>query len=361
MRIEVIDNREKLSGIEDLWTSFTRENFPHLCNDYFWNRAALNSYFPRSPVKVFLFYDRKELVGILPLCLNKSTFAKLPVWKYHFFEQGIGLSTLLLQPSRLTEYFKILWADVAKYLPEFQVLKLTTSGKQKEELFPFFKMIQHNGYHVLFTNKKVLRLKIKSGKEFREHVFTGHHRREFRRIERRLRENFNCQIEQPKCDNLTGDFAVYWQRFIHLYQKSWKHSSARSLSNRASENTFFQTIFRHFAQIGRLYVSFLRLDGTDVASDWRVLHQGVVYGLQTVFDEKYRRYAPGLYLLQTGLLNLTKEGNLEFDYLGNQQFKKYISNTHHTYHDIYILTSSIYGRILKHFSTFSKARFRFLK
>lgn len=361
MRIEVIENREDLSKIGNLWTAFSQKHFHHLCNDYFWNVTALDNYFPGSAIKVFLFYDQEELIGILPLCLSKSTFTKLPVWKYHFFEQGIGLTTPLIKPSHLRECFETLRIKLAGYLPVFHVLKLTLNREQKEALSPFFKMANYHGFTVLFTTKTVLRLKIKSGLEFGEQVFTGHQHREFRRIEKRLRENFKLHNEQPEREKLITDFDRYWQRFILLYQKSWKHSSKRSLSNVASENIFFQTIFRGYAEREQLHVSFLQLDNSDVASDWRVLHRGVVYGLQIVFDENYRRYSPGRYLLYKDLFNLTEQGNFEFDYLGSQEFKKYVSNKSQSFHDVYILDNGVYGKILGHLAKFSGIPFRIVE
>lgn len=357
MRLQVIETFSGLAKIENTWENFARENFPHLCSSFLWQASALKNYFPGSPFKAILFYEDDQLSGILPLCNSRSTFVKLPVRKYHFFEQGIGLSTALIPPSHLLECFRRLWQQLPRSLPNFHILKLTVSESQRDSLQSFFKEIKKDGYTPLFNTKSVLGLKINHGEDFWNTVLNPKGRREFKRIENRLKSQSGITVVQPEPGSLVSEFDLYWQRFSRLYRQSWKHQSRRSISTLSSENGFFHTLFKHYAQKGQLYISFLRFNDADIASNWWVNYQEVFYGLQTVFNDEYKQYAPGIYLIQKDLMRLIEKGNTRFDFMGCQSYKKKFSNLENTYYDVYILTNSLYGKLLNRFRTRSKMNF----
>lgn len=354
MKLEVIETFSELTKIENTWKNFVREHFPHLCNGFFWQVNALKHYFPVSPFKAILFYEGGQLVGILPLCYSRSTFIKLPVRKYHFFEQGIGLSTTLVLPSRLLDCLGLLWRQLPQFFANFHILKLTVSGSQKDEFQSFLNEIKQDGYTPLSIPKKVLGLTVNAGEDFHSNILDPKGRREFKRVENRLKAQPDFSVAQPEMDDLSNDFDLYWQRFHNLYRQSWKHQSHRSLSARPSESGFFRTLFKHYAEMKQLHISFLRFDNTDIASNWWVKHQNVFYGLQTVFDGEYKQYAPGIYLIQKDLMALIEKGNTRFDFMGCQSYKKKFSNLENTFYDLYILTNSRYGKLLNRLRTRSK-------
>lgn len=357
MRLQVVETFSELAEIENTWENFVQESFPHLCDSFIWQVNALQYYFPDSPFKVILFYEDKQLTGILPLSYNRSSFIKLPVRKYHFFEQGIGLSTALIQPSRLLECFRLLWQQLPRLLPSFHILKLTLSESQIVEMQPFLREIKQDGYTPLFINKSVLGLAINQGENFWDNVLNPKGRREFKRVENRLKIQLDFSIIQPEPGNIADNFDQYWQRFNKLYRQSWKQQSHRSISTRSSENGFFHTLFKQYAEKGQLHISFLCTHDTDIASNWWINHRKVFYGLQTVFNDAYKQYAPGIYLIQKDLMALMEKGNTQFDFMGCQSYKKKFSNAESTYYDLYILTNSLYGKLLNLFRTRSKTNF----
>lgn len=124
----------------------------------------------------------------------------------------------------------------------------------------------------------------------------------------------------------------------------------------AAEMRFFHDIFQEYARRHALWANFLRLNEQDAAAVWCVKHQGVMYGLQTVYDQRYKSYAPGSYLLQKGLISLEAAGDLRFDFMGNQPYKKYLSNGRCCYYDVYILPGNCYGRLLSRLGRLSSSR-----
>lgn len=242
-------------------------------------------------------------------------------------------------------------------LANFHILKLTVSESQKVTLQSFLNEIKQEGFTPLIITKGVLGLTVNKGEDFRNNVLDPKGRREFKRVENRLKTQLDFSIAQPGADDLANDFDLYWQRFHNLYRQSWKHQSHRSLSARLSESGFFRTLFKQYAEKKQLHISFLRFNNTDVASNWWVKHQNVFYGLQTVFNDEYKQYAPGIYLIQRDLMALIEKGNTRFDFMGCQSYKKKFSNAENIYYDLYILTNSSYGKLLNRLRTRSKTNF----
>jgi CelD/BcsL family acetyltransferase involved in cellulose biosynthesis len=358
LEIKIIETLQELGEIEPLWKAFARENTPHLCNSYFWQIAALNNYFNDAPIKVFLFYEGNELTGVLPMCFNRSSFVKFPVKKYHFFEQGIGLTTLMFKSSCLLECFRRLWENLPVFLAEFDVLKLTLEQNHKEILLPFFRKIRQEGFTILFAEKQALALQSISQKNYFENIFNGRQRRDHKRLMKKMERDYQIQTERISREDLFNKFDLYWHRFLSLYQKSWKHDSQRSLSSLTAETGFFYSLFQHYAAQQLAYLSFLRLDNNDVAAVWIVQHLKTWYGLQTVYDATFKQYSPGIYLIQESIFSLIQNDSAKIDFMGSQRYKKKFSNLESTYYDFYILTNRLYGKVLKKLSAKSKMDFQ---
>jgi hypothetical protein len=358
LEIKIIESLQELTGFEQSWETFARKNSPHLCNSYFWQLAALKNYFSDAPYKIILFYEGNALLGILPLCLTRSTFVKLPVRKYHFFEEGIGLTTLMFQSSDLRACFQQMWGNLTFFLAEFDVLKLTLTQNQKEILLPFFQKIREEGFIVLFAEKKALGLHSVSKEDYLGNVFNARQRREHRRMIRKMEQSNQIQIEEISEEDLLNKLDLYWHRLISIYEKSWKHVSQRSLSTRSAETGFFYSLFRRYAEQQEANLSFLSLDNKDVAAVWMIKHLETWYGLQTVYDETFKQYSPGIYLIQETVLSLIQKSPVIIDFMGIQNYKRKFSNLESTYYDFYILTNRLYGKMLNKLSARSKMDFQ---
>lgn len=358
MELHIIQNRQDLHRFLPLWEDFAGEHFPHLCNSPRWQVQAREHYFAKSPLWFISFFERGRLAGVLPLCRSLSSFVKLPVWKYHFFEQGIGLGELMLLPEYLETGLELLWQSFPEITPRFHILKITCSGEQKNRLGDFFNQKKQAGYAILEIQKKALGLVVESGQNFFQQVLDPKGRREYRRLESHLHQAGEFELLQLDPQSLQHDFDSCWQRFISIYRRSWKHDSRRSLSARKAESRFFYGLFGHFAGRHELFTSFLRLNGTDAASNWWVHYRGTWYGLQTVFDDRYKQLSPGIFLIQKDIERLMAQGHTRFDFMGSQSYKKKFSNAERQYFDLYIFNRGWYGKLLRQLSIHSNFDFQ---
>lgn len=74
----------------------------------------------------------------------------------------------------------------------------------------------------------------------------------------------------------------------------WKGEAGTAIVSDPATEAFYREIAREFERRRELRLSRICLDGTTVAFDLCILHDGRLYLLKTGFDEDFRRLAPGL-------------------------------------------------------------------
>ena len=356
MEVEIIDDYHSLIQFRKEWEDFSQSHFPELFNSFLWNVNSLQSFFKDSPFIVFLFYQSNKLVGILPLCLSRSTFVKMPVRKYDSFEQAIGLSSLMILDGHLEKCLNIFFDNIKRYLSRFDTLRLTLTAAQFDQLHNWLKNLHSRGFRLFSREKKVMGLEGKSKEDLLNQMFSKKRRHEFRRMQRRLREQFPLKIEHADASFLSENLDGYWQRFIKVYKNSWKIRSHRSVSEKPMEYNFYYSLFSEQGQQKKLFFSSLLDNDKDIAALWSIEHQGIIYPLQVTYNQNYHKYSPGTFLIQSHLFSLIKNGFYCFNFMGPQTIKAYFGNIVKCYYDINILNKNLYPKLLSHLAPFSHKR-----
>jgi len=354
LELKVLDTHQGLIDFQKEWEHFSQRHFPELFNSFIWNFAALRNFFPDSPFVVLAFYHSDELVGILPLCLSRSTFVKMPVRKYDSFEQAIGLTSVMVLNNYLEQCLSLFWDHADKYLSAFHTLRLTLTAAQFDQLNNWLKNLSSQGLTLFSSKKKVICLNGKSREDLLKIIFSKKRRHEYRRMEKRMREKFPMQTIHVDNSYNPASLDGYWKRFIDVYKKSWKIKSHRSISEIPAEHNFYYALFKGYGQQQRLFLSFMQDGERDIASLWSVEHYGKIYPLQITYNRDYGSYSPGTYLIQDHLLKLIKNGYHQFNYMGSQTIKQYFGNTVNLYYDINILNRDLYSQLLHHMARFSR-------
>ncbi len=354
MDLKLIDDHQGLIQFKEEWEDFSESHFPELFNSYIWNVNALQNFFTDSPFIIFLFYQSNRLVGILPFCLSRSTFVRMPVRKYDSFEQAIGLTSLMILGEHLEKCLTIFFDSMKRHLSPFHTLRLTLTAAQFERSGNYLKNLDNQGFKLFSGEKKVMCLEGKSKEDLLSQIFSKKRRHEFRRMRRRLQKQFPLKTEHTDAGLLSENLDTYWHRFIWVYKNSWKIKSYRSVSEKSEEYDFYHGLFRDYGQRKKLFFSSLLDDDRDIAVLWSIEHQGIIYPLQVTYNQNYHKYSPGTFLIQSHLITLIKNGFCRFNYMGPQKIKTYFGNTAKWYYDINILNKGIYSQFLRYLVPLSR-------
>ncbi|RMI15191.1 MAG: GNAT family N-acetyltransferase [Calditrichaeota bacterium] len=354
LKIQIIRSREALRTFRGAWEAFAGKDFPELVNSFPWQWYALAGHHPHGDLHVVVFREEQRLRGILPLCRVRSTFSRMPVWKYCCPEPHIGQTTPLIPPEHILGCFQRWWERQEYFPTDFHLINFALSPDQCTALEPFWQHLEREGLAVRFIPKSIRFLEVSSREHFWNEVLNKHRRKEFRRIQKHLQSQFTVQVFSPEAHTLAADFQALWERFLRLYRRSWKHRSPRSLTRNPAEAKFFRSLIEDFAARRQTRAFFLTLDEQDAAAVWWIVHRGAVYGLQTAYDARWQAYSPGLYLLQRSLLSLLEQGYQRINYMGAQPYKAWLSNREAPYLGGYIFNRGWYPQLLHRFSPWAR-------
>lgn len=127
------------------------------------------------------------------------------------------------------------------------------------------------------------------------HDLDRHTRRELGRLRRKLEaERKGTQI-RPLAHPV--DLQQELQAALELEARGWKGHRRTAILCRADTASFYRMVAADLARRGELRLSTISADGHLIAFDLCVVAHSRAWILKGAYDERYRRYAPGLILL----------------------------------------------------------------
>lgn len=89
-----------------------------------------------------------------------------------------------------------------------------------------------------------------------------------------------------------------FDKLIEVSLKSWKQEAGISMSAETARGRFFQCVTTAAARRGAWLGWILEADGRQIAMEYDLVSDGVVYAIRSDFDAAYAAYSPGAYLEQ---------------------------------------------------------------
>jgi CelD/BcsL family acetyltransferase involved in cellulose biosynthesis len=148
-------------------------------------------------------------------------------------------------------------------------------------------------YHIVEWTSRALFRPRQSAQHYLDAVGNPHHRRQWRRQERRLAELGELRYEHY----VPGSDPDPWvDAFIALEQAGWKGRNGTAFGCRAEHRAFLQAVTRQAAADGRLMMMSLRLGDRLLASKLNFVIPPGAYTFKIAFDESFQKYSPGVLL-----------------------------------------------------------------
>jgi CelD/BcsL family acetyltransferase involved in cellulose biosynthesis len=119
-----------------------------------------------------------------------------------------------------------------------------------------------------------------------------HHRRELRRLSRRLAEEMGGTLE---VQDLSHDAAMI-DRFLELEAAGWKGRLGTAFAARPGHDAFFREVCAEFRDAGRLQMLALTAGDRPAALKCNLLAGDEVFCFKIAYDESLARFSPGVQL-----------------------------------------------------------------
>ncbi len=143
-----------------------------------------------------------------------------------------------------------------------------------------------------------------SPEEYLNASMSAKKRKELRRQHKRLAEEGTLSVERLEGET---NLALWTQEFLSIERAGWKGAEGSALASATETEQFFTKALAGAASAGRLERVALRVDGRAVAMLANFLTPPGSYSFKTAFDERYKRYSPGLLLQLENLEVLSSE------------------------------------------------------
>lgn len=131
--------------------------------------------------------------------------------------------------------------------------------------------------------------------DYIEQAISKHHVRELNRQRRRIADLGRLDFEIARQPN---DVRSALEEFLHLENQGWKGRKRTSLVADRHRAAFAREAINNLAEVDRVRIHSLNLDGKTIASLIVFIMGGDAYTWKTTYDEEYAKYSPGKLLMQ---------------------------------------------------------------
>ena len=308
MEIEVIDDLERLLGLEPAWAALGAQ-FPTPLVQFEWFVSCAEALYLPGQIRVVTLLDNGRVTAIAPLAKAKRRYGQWlevmgstrlyePTGVLYETEEALGELTRRLISLRHP-------LDLGRLSADSPLLKSPTWHADRKGLW-----LRRPG-----ANSCALSLE--PGWEAIWRGMSKSRRADFRRMKRRADEKGGCRMDTltPSSEQVETVF----EQAMDIEAAGWKRSRGTCLRNDPVLANFFACYCRRMAKVGALYVFFLRIGEKPVAMHLAVEHASVMWGLKIGYDERMRPLSPGLFLVWETIRYAADKGLARFEFLGSEE------------------------------------------
>ncbi|MCA9054674.1 MAG: GNAT family N-acetyltransferase [Planctomycetaceae bacterium] len=138
---------------------------------------------------------------------------------------------------------------------------------------------------------------------------SSHHRRELRRLHRRLSEQGQLTLRTISRPQDCG----YWTHiFLELERSGWKGTHETAIASQPASKAYFEELISNASAAGKLQMLGLFLNGEPIALKLNLLTQSGGFACKIAYDEQFSRFSPGIQLEIENIRMLHNETALDW-------------------------------------------------
>ena len=158
------------------------------------------------------------------------------------------------------------------------------------------------------SSRPVLNATVDADEHFANAV-SGHHRRNYNRLRRRLGERGTLTFEIARQPD---EMRSAMETFLTLEMMSWKGRARTAMASDRYQAAFAREALHLLAERDMVRITTLKLDGETIASLVVLLVGGVAYTWKTAFDETLKEFSPGILLMIDTTRHLLDDPNVQW-------------------------------------------------
>lgn len=140
-------------------------------------------------------------------------------------------------------------------------------------------------------------------------------RKEVERVRRRLEE-------EGRLEFVLEEDATHLEDGLRIEGSGWKLERGTAIVSEPAVHRFYLSVAEWAARHDWLRLAFLRLDGQPIAFDFCLHAGGAAYVMKGGYDERYRRFGPGMLLTYEELAHAFEAGMEAYEFCGADEAYK---------------------------------------
>jgi len=307
--IEVIDDLERLPGLEEAWAALG-VRFPTPLLQFEWFVSCAEALYRPGQICVVTLLDNGRVTAIAPLARVQR--------RYGQWLEVMG-STRLYEPTGLLYETHAALGELTRCLTSLgyplALGRLSTDSPLLKE-GPSWE-INRQGLWLRRPGANSCALSLQSGWEAIWRGMSKSRRTDFRRLKRRADEKggYHMDTFTPSPDQVE----TVLEKAMDIEAAGWKRTRGTCLKNDPILLNFFTRYCRRMANLHALYVFFLRLKEKPVAMHVAVEHARALWIFKIGYDERMQHLSPGLFLALETVRHAADKGLARYEFLGSEE------------------------------------------
>jgi len=328
LQMRVVSSGADFDALQPSWSRLHAESGASVFQSFEWQRTwwkHLGEAAPALRLHVVVLAQDAEVVAIAPFVVETiaiAPFAKLR--RLGFL--GTGMSDyldVLVQKGLEVPCCARLAAHLADDAVGFDVLSLTDLPDRSPTRGPLFEALRRRGFDgKAFVAEQCPRAFLKPTWKETLDSFQGTHRRQLGWRRRGLEKRFAVELDICGSeDRLSTDL----EEFMQMHQQRWARVGKKGVYADESVAAFQREIAGIFFRRGWLFLAFLRIDGSRIASFCGFRHRDelAVYLTGMRDPGEARKFSPGIVLHAMCMEATIEQGVRTYDFLRGVEAYKY--------------------------------------
>ena len=326
-RIEWVTDRDRFLGLADAWDRLCGKGAAPFA-DHAWFKSWWDAFGRDRSLRVCLLWRGGDLCAALPLAITGSTVTGLANLETPSF----------LVPAKDDEALDAVVDAALDGQPDEVVIHAVPCA---DRFYERFAEASARRQRVLSQVSAYQSPRVVLEDDFERYSLARRSRlKNINKQWRNLARDHDVKFRFTAPGNELG---AELQRGFELEASSWKGRAGTAILSSADTTAFYVALAHAYRAKGELRLCWLDVDGTPAAFILALVRNRRVYGLKSAYDERLRRYSPGLVLMLRTIEACFELGLESYELLAhNDPWKAYFANAHVDH--VHLVMSDVHAR-----------------
>jgi CelD/BcsL family acetyltransferase involved in cellulose biosynthesis len=317
--IEEISSLDGFWQMRDKWDYLLKESgMDNIFLSFDWMLTWWRYFSKGNSLFILKIIDDGQLIGIAPLMIHKHVLFGLPVKTIFFMGTVISdrMDFILTGPKKKESILEVL-GYIMKNASRWDIVDLQEMADitgNSQILRECIKALNFSAVFGTDTKSFYISFRDVDKRNFSKSFFSRNIRMRLRAASNRAKRDMASEFEFKRFlnpDNNGVSLEDLLAEMERIEKASWKGKGCVGVFLNPRTRIFHREIIKNYFKKGMIDISFLSINGRNIAYQYNYFCNARLYGYSTAYDSRYSRLSPGLvlqiYILENSCQSMIEE------------------------------------------------------